>query len=143
MDEADVEFLRQAFAVAQRAREHGNHPFGAILVSENGEILLEAENTVISDRDCVGHSEVNLVREASRRFDQAVLAKCVLYASAEPCAMCSGAVFWSGIGRLVYGLSKGRLNELVEDKQATPQLMVGCRDVGDGTTRGHRGRTGA
>lgn len=128
MTEIDINFLREAFAMAKRARANGNHPFGAILVGGSGEIILEGENTVITDRDCTGHAETNLVREASRRFDHEVLKKCTLYASAEPCAMCSGAIFWSGIGRLVFGLSKRRLNELVDPK-AHPQLMIACREI--------------
>lgn len=128
MNEADLKFLREAFAVAQRAREHGNHPFGAILVDANGAKLLEAENTVITDRDCVGHAETNLLREASRRFDANVLAKCTVYASAEPCAMCAGAIYWSGVNRLVYGLSKQRLSE-IQNQQIYWQLFLPCREV--------------
>jgi tRNA(Arg) A34 adenosine deaminase TadA len=128
MAESDLKFMREAFAVAQRARAHGNHPFGAIIVNESGEIILEGENTVITDRDCTGHAETNLVREASHHFDQEILKKCTLYVSAEPCAMCSGAIFWSGIGRLVFGLSKKRLNKLV-DQKVHPQLLIECREI--------------
>lgn len=127
MNERDVEFLRAAFAAARRARENGNAPFGAILVNENGEILLEAENTVKTSRDCTGHAETNLVREASRQFDQAMLAKCSLYSSAEPCAMCAGAIFWSGVGRVVYGLSGSRISALAPDN--SPRLLLPCGDV--------------
>jgi len=128
MTEIDLKFLREAFAVAQRAREHGNHPFGAILVDADGAKLLEAENTVLTDRDCVGHAETNLLREASRRFDESVLAKCTVYASAEPCAMCAGAIYWSGVSRLVYGLSKQRLSE-IQTQQIYWQLFLPCREV--------------
>lgn len=129
LDERDALFLRQAFAVARRSREHGNYPFGSILVSANGEVLLEAENTVLSDRDCTGHAEVNLMREAVRRYAPSILTESVVYASAEPCAMCSGALFWGGIGRLVYGLSKNRASQMERDKQAGPQLLIECRSV--------------
>lgn len=124
----NLKFLRQAFAVAQRAREQGNHPFGAILVDANGEKILEAENTVITDHDCVGHAETNLLREASRRFEARVLAQCTIYASAEPCAMCAGAIYWSGVNRLVYGLSKQRLSE-IQNQQIYWQLALPCREV--------------
>lgn len=128
MTETDFKFLREAFAAAQRARKHGNHPFGAILVDANGVKLLEAENTVITDQDCVGHAETNLLREASRRFGESILAKCVVYASAEPCAMCAGAIYWSGVSRLVYGLSKQRLSE-IQNQQIYWQLFLPCREV--------------
>lgn len=127
--ERDAQFLRRAFAIARRSREHGNYPFGSILVSADGEVLLEAENTVVSDRDCTGHAEVNLMREAVRRFTPAILSGSAVYASAEPCAMCSGALFWGGIGRLVYGLSKSRASQVERDKQAGPQLLIECRTV--------------
>lgn len=128
-DERDAEFLRRAFAVARRSRERGNYAFGCILVSESGEVLLEAENTVVSANDLTGHAEVNLIREAAQRFAPEVLSKSAVYASAEPCAMCAGALFWGGIGRLVYGLSKKRASEVEREKQAGPQLSLECRTV--------------
>ena len=128
-DERDERFLRQAFAAARRSGEKGNYPFGAVLVGASGEVLLEAENTVVSDADCAGHAEVNLMREAVRRFPPEVLSAAVVYASAEPCAMCSGALFWGGVRRLVYGLSKARASEVEREKGAGPQLLLECRAV--------------
>ena len=48
------ELIRRTLEIAQRARDHGNHPFGALLVDERGHILIEAENTVVTERDCTG-----------------------------------------------------------------------------------------
>ena len=50
----DEELLLQAVAVASAAREHGNHPFGALLVDADGAVLLSAENTVVTERDATG-----------------------------------------------------------------------------------------
>ena len=102
MIERDYELLRLAIDVAARAREHGNHPFGAVLVDENHNIVATAENTVLTDRDCTGHAELNLMREAWKMLDEKSLNDCTLYSSTEPCAMCSGAIFWGGVGRLVF-----------------------------------------
>ncbi|MFD7102034.1 nucleoside deaminase [Streptomyces celluloflavus] len=66
------------------------------------EILLEAENTVTTGRDATGHAETNLVRLATATYDAGFLRTCSLYTSTEPCAMCSGAIYWGGIGRVVY-----------------------------------------
>lgn len=129
IDERDRLFLRRAFAVARRSREHGNYPFGSILVGGDGEVLLEAENTVSSDRDCTAHAEVNLMREAGRLFDPVTLSKSVVYASAEPCAMCSGALFWGGVSRVVFGLNKSRAGEVERARGAGPQLSLECRAV--------------
>jgi tRNA(Arg) A34 adenosine deaminase TadA len=102
---SDFKYLRVAIDIAQRAREHGNHPFGALLVDEKGQVILEAENTVITERDCTGHAETNLVRLASQKFAPETLAKCTLYTSTEPCPMCSGAIYWSNVKRVVFALS--------------------------------------
>ena len=64
----DEFLLRTAISAAASARQHGNHPFGALLTDENGAILLIAENTVNTDRDATGHAETNLVREASKKY---------------------------------------------------------------------------
>src|SRR5215831_5405116 len=106
MNETDIRHLRAAIALAHSARAHGNHPFGALLADETGAVLLEAENTVVTERDCTGHAETNLMRLASRRFGQEQLASCTLYTSTEPCAMCAGAIHWGNVGRVVYALSE-------------------------------------
>src|SRR6266446_9780779 len=59
--------LRRAIELARQAREHGNHPFGALLVDHRGNVVLEAENTVRTDKDITAHAETNLMRMASRR----------------------------------------------------------------------------
>jgi tRNA(Arg) A34 adenosine deaminase TadA len=88
----DASLLRACFDLARRARERGNHPFAAILVAPSGEVLLEAENEYLPDRDATAHAERLLATRASRAFDAKVLASCTMYASAEPCAMCAAAV---------------------------------------------------
>ena len=123
----DLHYLRAAIAVAWRAREHGNHPFGAILVDADKQVVLEAENTVVTERDCTGHAETNLVRLATRRFTPAQLVGCTLYTSTEPCAMCAGAIHWSQIGRVVYALSEDDLYAIVG--LASEQLRLPCREV--------------
>ena len=86
----DKTHLLAAIELARRARENGNHPFGALLVDARGVVVLEAENSVLTESDCTNHAELNLVRAASRMFDQASLRDCTLYTSTEPCAMCAG-----------------------------------------------------
>lgn len=127
MNDADLQHLRAAIVVAWRAREHGNHPFGAVLVGADSQILLEAENTVITARDSTGHAETNLVRLATQRFTPEQLAGCTLYTSTEPCAMCAGAIHWSGIGRVVYALSETDLYAIVGP--SPDHLLLPCREV--------------
>jgi tRNA(Arg) A34 adenosine deaminase TadA len=134
---ADATYLRAAINLARRSRRHGNHPFGALLVDADGVVAAEAENTVVSEHDVTGHAETNLVRIVSRRFDRAYLRSCTLYSSTEPCAMCSGAIYWSGISRVVYGLSEAGLLELTGSHEENPTMFLPCRDVfahGQGST---------
>jgi tRNA(Arg) A34 adenosine deaminase TadA len=116
MNEIDLKFIRLSFEVAQEARANGNHPFGALLVDEQGHVLLKGENTVVTEHDCTGHAETNLMRQASREFSPEFLAKCTLYASTEPCPMCTGAIFWGNVRRVVFGLSTECLNTIVGEE---------------------------
>lgn len=100
----DRAHLARAIELSQLARDHGNHPFGAILVTADGRII-EAENTVITDHDVTAHAETNLVRLVWKEVDAAELPASTLFTSCEPCAMCCGAIFWAGIGRVVFALS--------------------------------------
>jgi tRNA(Arg) A34 adenosine deaminase TadA len=130
-DELDLRHLTRAIELAAAAREHGNHPFGSLLVDGAGAVVLEAENTVVTGRDVTAHAEQNLVRKASARFGPDQLETCTLYTSTEPCAMCAGAIFWSGIGRVVFALSSATLGEIVQDPTGAWTLAMSCRDVFD------------
>lgn len=124
----DWTWLRRSFQVAAGARKNGNHPFGALLVGPEGELLMEAENSVVTGKDSTAHAETNLVRLASRDYSPDFLAGCTLYASTEPCPMCAGAIFWSGIGRVVYGVSEEGLYHLIGE--GSPHvLLLSCREV--------------
>lgn len=102
----DPACLRHAFALAGRSAAGGDQPYGAVLVGPGGETLIEGMNTRATTGDATGHAELSVVSEASRRWPREFLVGCTLYSSAEPCPMCAGAIGWSGIGRLVFGLSK-------------------------------------
>jgi tRNA(Arg) A34 adenosine deaminase TadA len=127
--ELDEYFLRRCFEVAKRSLDHGNHPFGAILVDDNRHILLEAENGYMPLRDGTAHAERLLATTACTTLEPDLLARATLYSSAEPCAMCAGAIYWAGIGRLVYGLSEARLRRITGNHQENPTLDLPCRTV--------------
>ena len=122
-------WLRASFELARRAAARGDEPYGALLVDAAGCILAEAENSIVTTRDRTAHAETRLVRLLGDRFDAATLARATLYASTEPCAMCAGAIYWSGIGCVVYGLSNARLYGEVLRTRAGESLLVGCREV--------------
>ena len=127
--ELDEHFLRRSFDVARRAATHGNHSFGAILVDENRNVLIETENGYMPSRDGTAHAERLLSTQACTTLGRDVLNKATLYSSAEPCAMCAGAIYWAGIGRLVYGLSEHRLRAVTGNHPENPTLDLPCREV--------------
>jgi tRNA(Arg) A34 adenosine deaminase TadA len=119
----DERLVRRCIQLSADAVAHGNHPFGALL-AKDGEILLEAENTIYTAHDVTNHAETNLVRLAVSRYDADFLAGCVLYTSTELCAMCAGAIYWSGVGAVVYACSAPRLADY-----AGVGLELRCADV--------------
>jgi tRNA(Arg) A34 adenosine deaminase TadA len=125
----DTRLLQAAFQVASRAVESGNHPFGAILADEHGEILLEAQNTAVTGNDPTGHAETNLIRMAWQSGYAESLANMTIYASTEPCPMCAGAIYWGNIGRVVYGLSQERLYSIINDEGGGEGLVLSCREL--------------
>jgi tRNA(Arg) A34 adenosine deaminase TadA len=127
--ERDAHFLRRSFEVARRASTHGNHPFGAILVDQAGNVLLETENGYLPSRDGTAHAERLLATQACTTLSPDVLKGATIYSSAEPCAMCAGAIYWAGIGRLVYGLSEHRLRAVTGNHPENPTLDLPCREV--------------
>ena len=125
----DLELLTRAIELARDSRARGDHPFGAVLADGEGKILLEAMNTggILGDR--TGHAERNLMTEASLKYEVAFLQNCTLYTSAEPCAMCAGAVYWAGVGRVVYGLSERALKDLIGPDPENLTMDLPCREV--------------
>lgn len=101
--------LRAAIEASRQARARGDMPFGAVLVN-GGRALLTAMNHQNTSRDCTGHAELVLVREAQQALGLAALAGATVYASGEPCAMCAGAMFWAGVARVVYAASTPQIN---------------------------------
>jgi tRNA(Arg) A34 adenosine deaminase TadA len=127
--ELDAYFLRRSFEVARRALIHGNHPFGAILVDQNRNVLIEIENGYMPAHDATAHAERLLATQACTTLGPDILRNATLYSSAEPCAMCAGAIYWAGIGRLVYGLSEHRLRAVTGNHPENPTLDLPCREI--------------
>jgi tRNA(Arg) A34 adenosine deaminase TadA len=126
MSSSDEGWLRRAIELSMQSREAGKHPFGALVVDAHGRMLGEGINAF--DSDCMGHAEMNAIR-AAFALDAAALAGATMYSSAEPCAMCAGAIYWSGIGRVVYALPEARLLEITGAHPGNPTLSLPCREV--------------
>ncbi|MBX3609135.1 MAG: nucleoside deaminase [Hydrogenophaga sp.] len=129
LDERDGRYLRQAIAWSQVARDRGNRPFGAVVIGEDGAVLAEAWCNTTETGDCTGHAETTAVRQLGNRFARDTLARATLYSSAEPCVMCAGAIFWSAIGRVVYGIDAVRLRDFRGERTEQRDAELSCRDV--------------
>jgi len=125
----DIPNIRRSFESALHARSIGNHPFGALLADENGQVLLKAENTVVTEKDITGHAETNLMRQAYKQYPPEFLAKCTIYASTEPCPMCVGAIYWANVRRVVFGLSEDMLYQVIIDPDSEDVFYYPCRDL--------------
>ncbi len=127
----DIELLYETARIATESRAGGNHPFGALLADSQGAILMEQGNEVVTTHNDCGHAETMLLLRASKTYERAFLATCSLYTSIEPCAMCTGALYWSNVGRLVYALTEERLLEMTGSNPENPTFNLPCRVVID------------
>jgi len=97
----DKGFLRRALETAGSGINNGGGPFGAV-ITKDGKVIAVSNNRVVLDADPTAHAEILAIREAARLTGTHILDGCVLYSSCEPCPMCLGAIYWSGIKRVVY-----------------------------------------
>lgn len=101
---SDALFMERAIELSAKAVEHGNEPFGAVLV-KNGQIVYENENQIYTKNDPTFHAEAGLIRRFCEETGIIDLSEYTLYSSCEPCFMCCGTMVWTKLGRLVYGAS--------------------------------------
>ncbi|WP_181118541.1 nucleoside deaminase [Rathayibacter sp. AY1B5] len=126
----DLAFLRRSISAAERSRAEGRHPFAALVVDAAGRVVAEAgNNSLPPEGDPTQHAELRAVAAAYRELGAEGMSGSTLYTSAEPCAMCSGAVYWTGVDRVVYALSEHRLLELTGDHPENPTFSLPCREV--------------
>lgn len=121
--------LRETIDDAQRAASVGAWPFAAQIVAEDGQVLSRTANRVLIDSDPTAHAEVTAIRLAVQAGHRALLGRATLYSSAEPCAMCAGAIHWAGIGTLVYGVGGERLRALYGVNPPFTPLLTSAREI--------------
>ncbi len=107
----DEKFMRQAIELSMSAVAHGNEPFGAVLVKDD-EVVFSNENQIYTKHDPTYHGEAGLIRDFCAQTGITDLSKYTLYSSCEPCFMCSGAMVWTKLGRLVYAASNDDLEKI-------------------------------
>lgn len=128
--QVDLALLRRTFAVAEQAKQSGNTPFGALVADAGGNVIVERGNhQAPPEGDPTQHAEVLATAAAWHVLGSDGMNQATLYTSAEPCVMCTGAAYWTGIGRIVYGLSEHRLLELTGDNPENPTFSLPTREV--------------
>lgn len=127
----DEYFLRQAILEAYAAREQGGDPMGAVLVYE-GKIVHRQREQSIMQSDPTAHAELMLMSTYCREHQLFSLEGYSLYTSTEPCVMCSGAIHWARISRVVFSVSQTMLQQLSGGKpkpSCESIISVGRRKV--------------
>jgi len=117
--EYDEACMKVAIEEAAAATSEGHMPFGACLADSSGKILVKAHNQCPAAKqrggalkaDVTRHAEMELIRKFCVEIDAPDRKNLTLYTSTEPCVMCAGAIYWSGVGRVVYGCSAASLEE--------------------------------
>lgn len=107
LNSSEKDFLMQAIETASGNISDGGGPFGAVVVM-GGKVISRSGNRVVSEHDPTAHAEVLAIRMAAAALGTHDLSDCVIYSSCEPCPMCLGAIYWSGIRRVVYASDRYR-----------------------------------
>ncbi len=133
VNQSDADRLRHAFRLAGLARARGDRPFSAVIVAEDGTTLAEGLSTQgAGGGGTLAHSEMNACQAViAAGIPRERLRRATIYSSGEPCAMCAAAIFYTGIGRVVYGLSAGAILHLRNARPHTAGLTLSCRAVLD------------
>ena len=122
--------MREALREAEAAARKGEVPVGAILVSEEGDLLARAHNQPISLCDPTAHAEILALREGAKRLGNYRLLGTTLYVTLEPCPMCAGALVYARVKRLVFGARDaksgacGSIYNIVNDERLNHRLEV-------------------
>ena len=119
----DEAFMKKAIELSRLAVAHGNEPFGAVLVKD-GEIVFTNENQIYTKHDPTFHGEAGLIREFCAQTSITDLHEYTLYSSCEPCFMCSGAMVWVKLGRLVYGAGNMDLENILGNEGCNCSKIV-------------------
>ena len=123
-------YMKIALEEAKKAGQMGEVPIGAILVSDNSDILSSAHNRTIARADPTAHAEILALRDAAQKINNYRLLNTTLYVTVEPCIMCMGAIVHARVANVVFGASDpkwgaaGSLYDFSEDERLNHRVTV-------------------
>lgn len=123
----DTYYFKRAIQLSEEAMAGGNDAFACLLVGPDGEILMEQPNVVADEHDPTAHDAMTLLRRAAREYDAAFLGQCTLYATMEPCVMCMGAAFWTGLGAVKFAVTERELGGILPGSLDIPSTEFAGR----------------
>jgi|TARA_A100001011_G_scaffold272724_1_gene281987 tRNA(adenine34) deaminase len=119
----DEHFMKKALLEAELALEKGEVPVGVVVVA-HGQIIARGHNLTETLTDVTAHAEMQAITAAANFIGGKYLKDCTLYVTLEPCSMCAGAMYWSQLGRLVYGASDGKRGYRANNTLLHPKTKV-------------------
>ena len=119
---SDTYFMQKALQEAQIAFEQGEVPVGAV-ITIGERIIAKAHNLTEKLTDVTAHAEMQAITAASEYLGGKYLMDCTLYVTLEPCVMCAGALYWSQIGRLVYGATDSKRGLRISSFKGVSNLL--------------------
>ena len=127
-------FMLAAIKAAEQAGKSGDYPIGSVIV-KNGKILSVGKETLFSVKDPTGHAEIWAIRKACKKLKTASLKGCEIYSTHEPCPMCTGAILWSGIDKIIFGAGRKdmitHMKSNLSRKFHWNQINVSCAQICD------------
>lgn len=113
----DARFMQMAIDISVENVDNGGGPFGAVIVSPEGEVIATGVNRVTANNDPTAHAEVSAIRAACQKVHDFKLHGCTVYSSCEPCPMCLSALYWAGVKRICFGNTKADAKAIDFDDQ--------------------------
>jgi tRNA(Arg) A34 adenosine deaminase TadA/protein-tyrosine-phosphatase len=130
LTDTDIAYLRRAIALAVLAGNDCNSPFGAVLVGTDGRVLGEGQNRVVSHGRVAAHAEIEAIHAAAAHAE---VRGSTIYASGEPCPMCSAALVWAGVRRIVFAAAETAFSATFSP--GALRFTLDCRDIVASSTR--------
>ena len=120
---SDEHFMKKALLEAELALEKGEVPVGVVVVA-HGQIIARGHNLTETLTDVTAHAEMQAITAAANYIGGKYLKDCTLYVTLEPCSMCAGALYWSQLGRLVFGASDDKRGYRAHHTHLHPKTKV-------------------